>query len=49
MKTILLTGATGYLGGYLSENFLNKGYKIIALALNKKEQYKYQNNKNAKV
>lgn len=49
MKTILLTGATGYLGGYLSENFLNKGYKIIALALNRKEQYKYQNNKKAKV
>ena len=37
MKTILLTGATGYLGGYLSENFLNKGYKIIALALSKKK------------
>lgn len=49
MKTILLTGATGYLGGYLSKNFLNKGYKIIALALSKKEQYKYQNNKNVKV
>ena len=49
MKTILLTGATGYLGGYLSENFLNKGYKIIALALNKSEQYKFQNNENTKV
>lgn len=44
MKTILLTGATGYLGGYLSENFLNKGFKIIALALNKNEQYKFQDN-----
>lgn len=49
MKTILLTGATGYLGGYLSENFLNKGYKIIALALNRNERYKFQNNKNTKV
>lgn len=44
MKTILLTGATGYLGGYLSENFLNKGFKIIALALNTNEQYKFQDN-----
>ena len=49
MKTILLTGATGYLGGYLSENFLNKGFKIIALALNKNEQYKFQDNNLTKV
>lgn len=49
MKTILLTGATGYLGGYLSESFLNKDYKIIALALNKKEHYKFQNHKNVKL
>ncbi len=49
MKTILLTGATGYLGGYLSDNFLSKGYKVIALALNKSERYKCQSNKNAKV
>jgi CDP-6-deoxy-D-xylo-4-hexulose-3-dehydrase len=27
MKTILLTGATGYLGGYLSEFFLSKNLK----------------------
>ena len=49
MKTILLAGATGYLGGYLSENSLNKGFKIIALALNKSEQYKFQDNNLTKV
>lgn len=40
MKTILLTGATGYLGGYLSEFFLSKNYKIIALCLNEKENFR---------
>lgn len=49
MKTILLTGATGYLGGYLSKNFLDKGFKIVALALNKQEKYKYQDNANVTV
>lgn len=49
MNTIFLTGATGYLGGYLSENFLNKGYKIIALALNKSENYKFKDHPNVKV
>jgi len=43
MKTILLTGATGYLGGYLSDHFLSKNYKIIALCLNKKEVFNCKN------
>jgi nucleoside-diphosphate-sugar epimerase len=40
IKTILLTGATGYLGGFLSDKFLSKGYNIIALCLNYKEDFK---------
>ena len=30
-KTILLTGATGFLGSYLLEAFLQKGYKVVVL------------------
>ena len=48
-KTILLTGATGYLGGYLSKHFLLKGYRIIALALNHNEKYLYSNYENVKL
>lgn len=39
-KTILLTGATGYLGGFLSNKFLSKGYNVVALCLNDKEEFK---------
>lgn len=31
MKTILLTGASGFLGSHLLENFINKQYTVIAL------------------
>jgi len=41
MKTILITGATGYLGGHLVNFFLSKGYKTIALHLNKGEKIKF--------
>jgi len=48
MTTILMTGATGYLGSRLSSHFLQNGYKIIALCLNKTEKfrcgYKYEKN-----
>lgn len=47
-KTILLTGATGYLGGYLSKSFLDNGYNLIALCLNEKEHFKHEN-ENVKV
>ena len=30
-KTILLTGATGYLGSYLAKALVDKGYKLIIL------------------
>ena len=49
MKTILLTGATGYLGTHLAEHFLNKGYHIIALALNCSERFKFDGCGNVKV
>ena len=49
MKNILLTGATGYLGTYLAEHFLNKQYHIIALALNRSEQFKFDGHKNVSV
>lgn len=48
-QTILITGATGYLGTRLSKIFLGYGYKIIALALNQMEQFAYKNEKNAKI
>ncbi|MBK3333203.1 NAD(P)-dependent oxidoreductase [Persephonella atlantica] len=31
MKTILITGATGFLGSHLTEKFLNDGHKVIIL------------------
>ena len=30
-KTILITGAGGYIGSKMTETFLKKGYKVIAL------------------
>src|SRR5687767_15760775 len=31
MKTVLITGGTGFLGVYLSRYLIKKGYKVIAL------------------
>lgn len=39
MKTILITGTTGYLGTRLACHFLQKNYKIIALYLNENEKF----------
>ena len=34
MKTVLITGVTGYLGGALAAGFLARGHRVIALARN---------------
>lgn len=34
MKTILITGCTGFVGGALAAKFLNNNYKVIALSRN---------------
>ncbi|WP_454958224.1 NAD-dependent epimerase/dehydratase family protein [Capnocytophaga sputigena] len=31
--TILLTGTTGFLGSHLLKTLVNKGYKVVVLAL----------------
>jgi nucleoside-diphosphate-sugar epimerase len=31
MKTILLTGGTGFLGSHIAEELINQGYKVVAL------------------
>lgn len=48
LKTILITGTTGYLGTRLSKHFLDEGYNLIALCLNEKEAFKYSDNKQVK-
>lgn len=47
--TILITGATGYLGGRLAKHFLDNDFAVIALALNKHEKFEYSDCKNCKV
>lgn len=47
-KTILITGTTGYLGTKLSKQFLDKGYNIIALCLNRREKFLYSDNDKVK-
>ena len=41
MKTILLTGATGYIGNRLGKSLLADGYNIIAVHLNHNENFSY--------
>ena len=31
MKTILITGATGFLGSHIAEELINQGFNVIAL------------------
>lgn len=35
-ETVLLTGATGFLGGYVIEELLGQGYRVIAIGRNEK-------------
>ena len=37
-KTVIITGASGNLGNAVTKTFLNKGYKVIATAINEKEK-----------
>lgn len=41
METILLTGATGYLGNRLGQKLLEDGYSLVAIHLNHNEQFSY--------
>ena len=34
MKQVVITGATGFLGGYLVKEFVANGYKVIAIGRN---------------
>ena len=31
MKTVLVTGSEGFIGGYIVKNLLDKGYKVIGI------------------
>lgn len=44
-KTILVTGATGYLGNRLSKRLLDDGYNIIAVCLNHNEIFSFDKKK----
>lgn len=49
MKTILLTGATGYLGNRLGKKLLSDGYSIVAVHLNHNENFSYDKKYEAQV
>ncbi len=51
MKTVLLTGATGYLGGWILNMLLERGYSVIALCLSHNEELHYNSiyGKNVKI
>lgn len=40
MKTVLVTGGSGFIGEKIVDLLLNKGYKVISLDRSKKDQYK---------
>ena len=31
MKTVLVTGSEGFIGGYIVKNLLDKGYKVLGI------------------
>ena len=42
MKKILVTGATGFLGKYVVQELIEKGYKVLALGRNENEGKKLE-------
>lgn len=42
MKTVLVTGATGFLGEYIAQEFSKKGYRVIAAGRNKQKLSKFR-------
>lgn len=45
-KTVLLTGATGFLGSHLAESLLEKNYKVLAYHRSKSDFWRVQSIKN---
>jgi len=43
LKTILLTGATGFLGSYLLQALLSKGYKVVILKRSTSDTWRIEN------
>ena len=41
--TVLLTGATGFLGSYIAEEFVNNGIEVIALKRKKSDCWRCEN------
>jgi nucleoside-diphosphate-sugar epimerase len=46
MDTILITGATGFLGSHIAEELINKGYKVVALKRSTSSLWKCDSFKN---
>ncbi|MBD0277899.1 MAG: SDR family NAD(P)-dependent oxidoreductase [Flavisolibacter sp.] len=45
-KTVIITGANGNLGSAVTQNFLSKGYTVIATVINEEAKKEFSPNKN---